>query len=207
MADTSGFALLMFRSNGTLGTYFMGGFGFVQEGGTQDTPIFTRLWTNATSGQHTLTARVTYGTGQSVTSAPVNITVSAAGGFSSWVVQAGLPEGRRGLMDCNGPLSMQNLTAYAMGLNPLLAVPADLPQVASPNPAAGTLHLIYRRAKNLSDATLVPRISTDLNTWSNATVLSHSVVGGGSDWERIDATIGFTPGPSVFIKLAAQTPP
>jgi hypothetical protein len=170
-------------------------------------PTFTHSWTNATSGPHTLTARVTYGTGQSVTSEPVNITVSAAGGFDSWVTQAGLPEGRRGLLDSNGPLAMQNLTAYAMGLNPLLAVPADLPQMASPNPAAGTLHLIYKRAKNTSDATLIPRISTDLKTWSNATVVSQSVVGSGSDWERIDATIGFTPGPSVFLKLAAQTIP
>lgn len=140
----------------------------------------------------------------------LNITVPAApaGGFTDWIAaNSGIPEGRTGLMDCNGPLNMPNLTAYAMGLNPLLAVPTDLPQVTSLNALAGTLHFIYRRAKNLSDASFTPRFSTDLQTWSNATVLSQAVVGGGSDWELIDATIGFTPGSPAFLKLAAQTIP
>jgi hypothetical protein len=176
-------------------------------GGVCDNPKYTLSWTNAPAGTHALTVRAYYGTGQYVPSEPVNITVSAASGFGDWVTQSGIPQGRRGLMDGNGPLDMQNLTAYAMGLNPLLAVPGDLPQVASLNTVAGTLHFIYRRAKNLSDASLTPRFSTDLQTWSNATVLSQSVVGGGSGWDRIDALIGFTPNSPVFLKLAAQTIP
>lgn len=140
----------------------------------------------------------------------LNITVPAtpAGGFTSWIAEnSGIPAASRGTLDCNGPLSLPNLSAYAMGLNPLTAGPADLPQLTSFNSAAGSVHFIFRRAKSITDATLTPSISSDLQSWAPATVIAQSVVGGGTDWDLIDAQIGFTPNQRVFLRLAAQTVP
>jgi hypothetical protein len=137
----------------------------------------------------------------------LKITLPAAG-FDDWIAaHPGIPEGSRGPLDRNGPLALQNLTAYAMGLDPMSASGADLPRVATLDPAAGTLHLIYRRAKNLGDVTLVPRFSLNLASWGNANVQSQTVIEDGGDWERVDAVISFEPGPRVFIILAAETVP
>lgn len=200
-----------FGSNCTLDTTIMGmvlvGYRSLT-GGVQDEPHFDLTWSGASPGPHSLTAKVYYGTGQFATSMPVGVMITGASGFSNWAANTpDLPEGRKGLMDHNGPMDMPNLTAYAMGLNPMTAISTDLPQVTSINQAAGTLHFIYRRARTLTDAMLIIRFSSDLKTWTNANVSSQSIIGVGTDWDLMDATITFTPGVPAFIKLAAQTMP
>ncbi len=129
-------------------------------------------------------------------------------GFDAWIAaNPGIPEGRREPLQRNGALDLQNLAAYAMGLDPLTAVAADLPRVSSPDPVAGTLHLIYRRAKNLTGVRLAPRISSNLAVWANATVLSETVVAGGGAWERVDAVIQSNLGSAGFVVLAAESVP
>jgi hypothetical protein len=124
--------------------------------------------------------------------------------FDLWVFEnPGIPAERRGMLDHNGPLDLQNLMAYAMGLDPLTATPDDLPHVHSPDTAAGTLHLVYRRSRTHYDAWLTPMISGNLTDWSPANMLSYETVLDGGDWEKIDALISLPPGNQGFIKLEA----
>ena len=51
------------------------------------------------------------------------------GGYGVWPTLGGLPPAQLGPLDRNGPLGLQNLTAYAMALDPLVAKPGDLPQI------------------------------------------------------------------------------
>lgn len=127
--------------------------------------------------------------------------------FEDWADESGIPADRRGPLDRNGPLRVQNLLAYAMGLNPMSARSEDMPKIATPDPVAGTIHLIYRRAKNLSDATFTPKISTDLKVWSNANVVAETILEDGGSWEKVDATIEFSPGTEVFFNFAAEKAP
>lgn len=141
------------------------------------------------------------------------ITFPAVGGttFAEWADASGLPEGQRGPLDRNGPLMVQNLLAYAMGLNPLTITKDDMPSIASPDLVIGTIHLIYRRAKNPGDATFTPMISTDLKSWSPANVITETILEEGEEdegeSERVDATLEFTSGPAVFLTLAAKQIP
>ena len=131
-----------------------------------------------------------------------------AGGFDAWIAShPEIPLGCRDPLFRNGAMNLQNLAAYAMGLNPLTAIPADLPQVNSPDPVAGSLHFIFRRAKALTDVTLKPRISNNLAAWADANVLSETVIENGGDWERVDAVIALPPGSAGFIILAAESVP
>lgn len=138
----------------------------------------------------------------------LRITLPALG-FSAWIASIpGVPVDRREPLQRNGPLDLQNLTAYAMGLDPMTAVSADLPQVSSLDPATGIIHFMYRRAKNLSDVTLRPRISTDLASWANANILSVTIMESGANWERVNALIQHTPGAKTgFVTLAAESVP
>lgn len=137
----------------------------------------------------------------------VRITLPGAG-FDGWIAaHPGIPADRREPLHRNGPMDLQNLAAYAMGLDPISAAPADLPRVDAPDLPAGTLHFIFRRAKNLGDVTLKPRISSNLTTWADANVVSQTVVEDGGDWERVDALIQFTPGTVVFLVLAVESTP
>lgn len=123
--------------------------------------------------------------------------------FNDWADDAGLPVDLREPLDRNGPLKIQNLLAYAMGLNPMTASSGDLPQTASPDTGEGTIHLIYRRAKNSSEATLTPKVSADLKTWSDANVIAETILEDGGNWEKVDATIELTPGTSTYLNLVA----
>lgn len=127
--------------------------------------------------------------------------------FDDWADESGIPADRREPLDRNGPLKIQNLLAYAMGLNPVTASSGDMPKTASPDPEEGTIHFIYRRAKNSSEATLTPKISTDLKTWSDANVIVETILEDGGNWETVDATIELTPGTAAYFNLSAiQTP-
>jgi hypothetical protein len=127
--------------------------------------------------------------------------------FEGWVVDSDLPIDRRGRLDRNGPLMMQNLMAYAMGLNPMTVTADDLAVANEPDPEVGMIHLIYRRAKNLSDVELTPMISINLETWSAASVVSESILEEDVDWEKVDALVEFTPESAAFFKFVAETVP
>ena len=136
----------------------------------------------------------------------LKITPPSSGiGFSAWVAaNPNIPADRRGALDTNGPISLQNLMAYAMGVDPMAATTEDLPTVSSIDPKAGTMHFIYRRAKNLTDVTLTPRVSPDLQSWKDGVVISETLTDHG-DYETVDALLSFSPGLMGFLKLAAES--
>lgn len=132
---------------------------------------------------------------------------TTGGGFSAWVsANSGIPVDRRGALDTNGPMDLQNLMAYAMGVDPMTATTNDLPFVSSMDAQAGTIHFIYRRAKNLTDVILTPLVSPDLRSWKNGVVISETPTDHGT-YETVDALLSFSPGPMGFLKLAAESVP
>ncbi len=124
--------------------------------------------------------------------------------FAEWAVDSGLPEECRGPLDRNGPLKIQNLMAYAMGIDPLTMTGDDMPEITSQDPVAGTMNLTYRKAKYHTEATLTPWTSTDLVTWTAANVLTETVLEDGGDWEKRQATIELPPGTTAFLKFTAE---
>jgi ELWxxDGT repeat protein len=89
-------------------------------------------------------------------------------GFHGWVASLGLPLNRRGPTDRNGPLSLPNLLAYALGINPLTALPEHLP-AARLESVGGVLHLIYmyRQSKTATgiEATIVSSDGLGSGSW------------------------------------------
>lgn len=151
--------------------------------------------------------RLHCGAGYSLDGYRIKLTTIPSEGFGTWVTDTGVPEDRRGPLDHNGAMNLQNLMAYTMGLDPMTATASDLPKVTRLDPAVGTLHLVYRCAKDLGDATLTPRVSRNLVSWAPANVISESVVEDGGDWEKVDVLIEFTPRTAAFFNfMAAQAP-
>ncbi len=126
-----------------------------------------------------------------------------SGGFQSWPLLATQPPDKRGPLDRNGPLQVQNLLAYAMALDPLTATAADLPRVSSVDSAAGHATFRYRRAKNAAGVTLTPRTSTTLSAWQTATILQTTIVQDGGAWEVIEIRVPAPPGGKLFFQLQA----
>jgi hypothetical protein len=58
-----------------------------------------------------------------------NLGPCATGSYAFWTTRTRLPTNRRGVADCNGPLGLPNLLAYALGLNPFTAQTHDLPSL------------------------------------------------------------------------------
>lgn len=127
-----------------------------------------------------------------------------SGGFGSWLLLATLPPDRRGPLDRNGPLQIQNLLTYAMGLDPLTAIAADLPSVSSVDPAAGHATFRYRRAKNAPGVTLTPMTSTTLDGWQPAQVLQTTIIQDGGDWEVVEVRVSYPPDGRLFFQLKAE---
>ena len=111
------------------------------------------------------------------------------GGYEIWPTLGGLPPAQLGPLDRNGPLGLQNLTAYAMALDPLVAKPGDLPQIvfdagvapaatadgdgalpAAADPAP-TLKFRYRRSLNATGIIMRVESSTNLANWTPVEVL------------------------------------
>ncbi len=127
--------------------------------------------------------------------------------FESWADEFEIPADRRDPLDWNGPLKIQNLMAYSMGLDPMNVTGEDMPKTANPDPERGVIHLIYRRAKNSSEATLMPKISVDLETWSNVHIVTETILEDGGTWEKVDATIELAPGGNGFFNFVAVGKP
>lgn len=135
--------------------------------------------------------------------------------FGVWPMLGSLPPDRLGPLDRNGPLALQNLASYAMGLNPLLASTADLPQlslVATQGVAARdeipvaeevdpTMKFKYRRNRQASGIISRVMASADLVEWNPATILSSQVIEQNAEWEWIEVTVARNAA-AKFLRLA-----
>ena len=122
--------------------------------------------------------------------------------FGLWPVLGSLPSDRLGPLDKNGPLGLQNLVAYAMGLNPLQAGTADLPQLslpASQGVAAAKFFaaaevipsMKFRYRQNRQATGILTRVmaSPDLIAWNPAQILSSAVIEQHPEWEWVEVTV------------------
>jgi hypothetical protein len=124
------------------------------------------------------------------------------GGFAAWPTLATLPDERRGPLDRNGPLQIQNLLAYAMNLDPMGATALDLPRVVFVNPDANQVTFRYRRSKTSNDASMIAQTSTNLEPdWQTASVLESNVVHDGGDWEVVEIVVSIPSGNRLFFRL------
>jgi hypothetical protein len=93
------------------------------------------------------------------------VTVRAVSGYSQWSVLSTLPSDLRGPADRNGPMAIQNLAAYAMGLDPATASPADLPGIVK---NSNNLSITFRRSRAATDVTFNVEAANALtNGWTN----------------------------------------
>lgn len=129
------------------------------------------------------------------------------GGFPLWETLADVPGNQRGPLDMNGPLALPNLLAYAMGLNPFTATPADLPQLGTLDAVAGTVTFRYRRATGRPGVLLKPVVSSDLKDWQDADTSNLAVLESSDDWEQIELTLTAPPKGHLFLKLLAEQAP
>lgn len=125
-------------------------------------------------------------------------------GFADWPVLGLLPANRRGPEDRNGPLELPNLLAYALGVDPRMAVPADSLQVRSADPATGRLEISFRRSKSAAGVRLAVQGSPNWEPsgWSDLTVWQESREDqGGTEW--VLQTVEGSPGNIYWLRLQA----
>ncbi|MBU3665734.1 MAG: tandem-95 repeat protein, partial [Chthoniobacterales bacterium] len=137
------------------------------------------------SGDANITLTVSDGAASASTS--FKLTVRAAGGFDTWSVLQSLPADRRGPTDRNGPLAVANLAAYAMGLNPLTAAPADLPSASK---GSNNMSITFRRSRFATDVKFnVEAANTMTSSWTNIwTSTTNAYTGGTNDFETVIVT-------------------
>ncbi len=124
--------------------------------------------------------------------------------FDSWIARTRAPENRRAMSDRNGPAAVSNLIAYAMGIDPMDAVPTDMPQVAEvAGDASGSLLLAYSRAKLRSGVSVHVEGSHDLATWLPAEVVSEQVASLSEAREEVLALVTVPNGTKYFVRLKA----
>jgi hypothetical protein len=123
------------------------------------------------------------------------------GGFENWPVLDELPADRRGPLDRNGPLDLPNILAYAMGLNPLHAIPGDMPHIASVTPTEGHATFRYRRSKNAPEIKLAPQVSNNLVDWQAPEIIDTMIIQDEDDWERVEIRCVAMPGGRMLFRL------
>ncbi len=126
--------------------------------------------------------------------------------YDAWAA-ATLPAGARAQTDRNGPLNIQNLLAYVLGINPLTATPTSLPALARDPADPGRLKFTYTRSKNATGITWEMQSSTTLASWGPASLSSHAKVSEDAARETWQAGISATPGGRIFLRLKATLAP
>jgi len=130
---------------------------------------------------------------------------TGADDFTTWA-QA-LPEGKRGELDRNGPQQLQNLLAYALGLNPLTAGATQIPRYFDGG-SNGTWTVRYTRLVNLPDISLTIEYGDTLSDMdpagSEVTQVLISTTSGVQTWE---ATLPALPSGKGFFRMVATRIP
>jgi formylglycine-generating enzyme len=125
----------------------------------------------------------------------------AAGGpavgatFGEWLVEQQVPATSDGLTDRNGSLRLTNLEAYAYGLNPYAALPADLPRVLRIDPASG-MHMAYRRDVAAAGVEWTLLGSSNARDWAPLTPLA----------DQVQWTVGTVEGRELVVPLTGGLP-
>jgi|GEM_PF-2644820 len=129
----------------------------------------------------------------------VQFTLDATADFPLWAAAINLPAARRGPKDRNGPFQMENMVAYALGINPLTATPADLPYLSKTGDSLFLYHTRKQRAEGIRyDAEWSVNPS---GTWSTTGVV-HTLLGPSGDTDLFRADYTPPPGtPRVYLRL------
>ncbi len=139
----------------------------------------TIVVTPADGQSGTANISVTVDDGAAVASRTFVVTVRVAGGFSAWGALTSLPANLRGPNDRNGPLAIPNLMAYAMGLDPLGATPADLPTLGK---ESNSLSITFHRSRFATDVTIdVEAADSLLGGWASIWSSATNAYGGGTN--------------------------
>ena len=128
--------------------------------------------------------------------------------YGLWPTLRDLPVAQLSPTDNNGPLNLNNLLAYAMGVNPMDAKLSDLPSIkinesaaearpvmgeglsaAMAAPGGSVMKYRYRRNRVAGGIITQVMASADLLNWIPATVTDTAILEQYSDWERVEVTI------------------
>ncbi len=124
--------------------------------------------------------------------------------LDAWLADAGVPAGRRGPEDRNGPLLLTNLEAYAMGIPPMTAVSADLPRTETDPANPGQVRFTYRVNTAAEGVTTSILQSGDLQSWNPASPVSDSLVATDGDVQWREAVFAVDAETPLFLRFGAE---
>ncbi len=127
----------------------------------------------------------------------------AALDYPTWPARETLPENRREPDDRNGPLQLQNLLAYALGLNPLTAGVGELPRLVSTSGDPAVARFRFQRALGLTDASVRLEVSRNLSDWEPAEIVATRLLESGYGWERVEVEVALPETVDFFLRLRA----
>ena len=127
----------------------------------------------------------------------------AALDYPTWPARETLPENRREPDDRNGPLQLQNLLAYALGLNPLTAGVGELPRLVSTSGDPAVARFRFQRALGLTDASVRLEVSRNLSDWEPAEIVATRLLESGHGWERVEVEVALPETVDFFLRLRA----
>jgi len=165
-------------------------------GGTSDNPKYTLSWPGASDGTHVLTARAYYGAGDSMSSAPVSISVGGGTGhtpFQAWMIEKGVLANANPEQMPNGD-GVTNLTKYAFNMDPkkpdshrLKAGNGELSGLPGASRVGGKLRIEFlrRQAGTNPGITYTPQFGPSPGALSDFTGTATSVETLDTTWERV----------------------
>lgn len=128
--------------------------------------------------------------------------------YDSWLrTVTSLPGDRRHPADRHGPLRISNLEAYAMGVDPAFATPADLPRFQRHGESGEDPRFLYRVRGAMPDVILGIETSSDLTQWTEANVLSENVLGSENGVEQREALLSTNDAGNIFARISLSLQP
>lgn len=129
-------------------------------------------------------------------------TLCSAQTFDDWLLEHSIPNDKSAPEDSNGALQLQNLYAYALGINPLTASKADLPSISATDSMG--IRIAYRMNGNAADLTAEFEVSGDLLDWEPLAPLTDVVVSTDGGIENRQATFAWDAVDDKLIRIRAS---
>jgi len=124
---------------------------------------------------------------------------------ASWADELGIEAESRGLNDRNGPMLWPNVLAYAMGVNPFTATMDDVPSLGAYDAEQNRIPFEYLRDPDAAGVDLRVMITDVLGgDWTEADVVSETIVTEPDGRERVVAQIQLPAGTTHFVRLVAM---
>lgn len=129
-------------------------------------------------------------------------TLCSAQTFEDWLLEHSIPIEKSAPEDRNGALQLQNLYAYALGINPLTASKADLPSISATDPTG--IQIAYRMNGSAADLMAEFEVSGNLLEWEALAPLTDVVVSTDGGIENREAVFAWDAIENKMLRIRAS---